>query len=87
MIKRILILIIMFILFSPIIISTDIANINPVVPGWYTGEKNEIKAWEIEFCSKYGGSEQAGINIGATSQATIALSQTTISLQGSKLAY
>jgi len=60
-------------------LSTSI-HFDPRVDAWYA-----VEDWEVDMCRKWGGTKEA--QSGATSSTVIALSQTTLSLQGTKQAY
>jgi hypothetical protein len=62
---------ILFIIATLAIISTVIAQ---EIPDWY-----EVSQWEIEVCSKWGGSEL--VQAGATTAKPISLSQLTLTMQ------
>ena len=57
----------------------DLNNFYPGIDGWAAVSDNEI-----DFCKKYGGSVEAGVNAGATSSIPIALSQLTMTIQADK---
>ncbi|MBW2988890.1 hypothetical protein KY358_01080 [Candidatus Woesearchaeota archaeon] len=63
----------------------SISSFDPTIEDWYTGEE-AIQPRDIEFCRKWGGSAEAGINTGAT-PSTIPLSQLTATLQAEKTEY
>ncbi|MBU0614925.1 MAG: hypothetical protein KJ601_02430 [Nanoarchaeota archaeon] len=72
---------IIFITIVLTIITSVLANEVPIkLPEWY-----QVSAWEIEVCSKWGGSELA--QVGATSAAPISLSQLTVTLQAEAIYY
>ena len=62
--------------------SHKISDFDPIVDDWAT-----VEPWEVEYCRKWGGSDQGGVNKGATSKIPIALSQLTVTLQGGKTEY
>ncbi|MBI2139432.1 hypothetical protein HYU14_00795 [Candidatus Woesearchaeota archaeon] len=57
----------------------DLSGFNPAVGGWY-----QVSPQEIDFCKRYGGSEDAGINQDSRSSIPIALSQITLTLQAKR---
>lgn len=79
--KKIIIGILTLVLITPLGFG-GLSDFDPSVSSWYA-----VAPWEIEFCKKWGGSEEAGINQGAASNEPIALSQLTIALQGEKIEY
>src|SRR3989338_7999163 len=74
---------ILIILIIPTSISKSKSNdFNPSVDSWY-----QVEPWEIEYCRKWGGSEEGGLNPGSSSAMPIALSQMTVTAQGERLEY
>ncbi len=64
---------------TTIVAEPDLNNFYPGIDGWAA-----VSDSEIDFCKKYGGSVEAGINAGATSSIPIALSQLTMTIQADR---
>jgi len=62
--------------------STRSSSYTPVVGDWY-----EVAWWEVEFCRKWGGSVNGGINRGSSSKTPLSISLLTMTAQGEKIEY
>jgi len=52
---------------------------DPTIDDWY-----DVEDWEIEVCSKYGGTAEAQTGVTAKAQGDAYMYQTTVTLQGQK---
>ncbi|MBU1005166.1 MAG: hypothetical protein KJ561_05025 [Nanoarchaeota archaeon] len=73
--KKVLTISVLFLMSAAIVIAAGVK-----LDDWY-----EVEDWELEVCSKWGGTEEA--QSGASSSSPIYLSQITLTLQGKKEAY
>ena len=76
--RKTIILLLAVLLFVPSFISPKTADFDPVVDNWY-----KVEDWEIEVCSKWGGTAEAQ-TYSSTATGSAYMFSTTVTLQGEK---
>ncbi len=67
-----------FIILLALLLSISIALSQVTIPGWY-----KLEDWEIDVCSKWGGTADAQLG-GGTAEGSSYMYSTTVTLQGQK---